>query len=148
MSLFSKYVNAHNSSKKSKAVCQSEVNEELKLMKSGLGRDMTPYHTLMSELEEKIKLDEKKRKRGSIVALLKSQKEKKLAHEESGDLVDLSEPAAGGSKVVEALDLSCGTKANKQAVCDNADKVPNQDSNLKTVNQEDHTVGEDKKVKV
>ena len=105
MSLFSKYVKAHNSFKKSKAVCQSEVNEKWKKMKAGLATDMTPYHILMDELDEKIKQDEKKRQKGSIFALLKSQKEKKLANEESEDLLDLSEPSAGGSKVAEAVDV-------------------------------------------
>ena len=67
-------VKAHNSSKKSKPVCQSEVNEKWKKMKAGLAQDMTPYRNLMEELDEKIKIDEKKNQKGTIFAMLNKQK--------------------------------------------------------------------------
>ena len=56
----------HNSSNKSKDVCQSEVNEKWKKMKAGLAQDKTPYRNLMEQLDEKIKIDEKKNQKGTI----------------------------------------------------------------------------------
>ena len=134
LALYSKYVKAHNSSKKSKAVCQSEVNEKWKKMKAGLAQDMTPYHNLMEDLDEKIQIDDKKNKKGSIFALLNKQKEKKLVDEKSDDAVDLSEPAVGGSNSAET---SAGTLG------DNAEEVPKQDSNLRTAINEDHFIDGD-----
>ena len=68
--LYDKYVKVHTP-EKSKAVCQSEVNDRWRRLKSGLAKDMSAYNDVMRELDEKFQKKEERMKKGHIMSFRK-----------------------------------------------------------------------------